>query len=98
MKKRGRDHRMRTILAFVLTTAVLAQVPARPPDPEIARREKKVADSTATIQDRLLLVTLYSVAGDFEGMRRNAFWLIENHPEAPELRSPQMMFGPVAPA
>ncbi len=35
--------------------------------------------------------------GDFEGMRRNAFWLIENRPEASELRSPQMVFEAPAP-
>ncbi len=93
MNKRGKDHRMRTILAFVLTAIVIsAQQP--PPPRQLSpqetvlkgRLEKKVADGTATIQEHSQLIFLSWASGDTSTERAQESWLIENHPEAIETR------------
>lgn len=85
---------MRTIVPFVLSIAVFAQPPRPAPDP-IERLEKKIADSQATVQDHVALANLYAARQNDEGRRKEVFWLIENHPEIPQLRNLQFAFdGP----
>jgi thiol-disulfide isomerase/thioredoxin len=89
---------MRTILAFVLTAAVFGQAPPSGDAATIERLEKKLADSTATTQDRVTLVNRYFTNGNIEGRRKQVLWLIENHPEIPEHRSPAMLLETPMPA
>ena len=81
---------MRTILAFVLTTFVVSAQPQRQPGSgEVAiqeRIEKKIGAGSATVQERAQIAHMYWAAGDFKAEREQESWIIENHPEANEVR------------
>src|SRR5271168_1750863 len=79
---------MRTILAFVLATIVMsAQSPRQDNTQQIERIEKKLADGTATIQERAQLLNLYFASGKIEKYRDEMTWMIQNHPDSPQVRT-----------
>jgi Thioredoxin len=77
---------MRTIVALIFAVALYAQPPAA--SDLIARLEKKVSESTATVQDRVTLVNQYFQQRSIEPRRKHILWLAQNHPEFRELRTP----------
>src|SRR5579871_6819041 len=68
VSKRG--HRMRTIVPFVLAFAIPAVLIAQPgAPPQIGFIEKKIADGTENLQDRITLMNLYLNARNVEKRR-----------------------------
>jgi hypothetical protein len=90
---------MRTIVAFVLTAVWAVALHGQPPRPaeQIERLEKRVADGHSVVSERVTLVNLYFQQRNVEGRRRHVLWLIENHPEINELRSPNESLDRSAP-
>ncbi len=82
---------MRTIVALIFTVALQAQPPAA--SDLIARLEKKVSESTATVPDRVTLVNQYYQQRSVEPRRKHVLWLAQNHPEFRELRTPACSFA-----
>jgi hypothetical protein len=82
---------MRTIVPFVLALSLYAQLPALNPLEQQNRLEHRVADGTATVPERITLAEVYRNGQNFDGLGREVYWLIENHPDAPQLRNPTLM-------
>ena len=94
---------MRTIVAFLLTTLLgLGQVARRLENaPEIERQEKRIADHPDSIPERMSLLNLLinrSVGLPAEKVRElrrlHILWLIEHHPDAPNIfEQPQSLLA-----
>ena len=99
---------MRTIVAFLSTALLgLAQVARRPPDvrlenaPEIERQERKIADHPDSVAERTNLLSLLinrNVGLPSERVRElrrvHILWLIEHHPDAPNIfEQPQLLLA-----